>query len=838
MKRKTRTKVKKILMITGIIIGIIILFVGVFFIRKMNKQEEVSYEDGIVCKNFFNEIEIDISSRKVLRDKKETNLMEEFEISEQQENTLFSSQEEMKNYLSNSVFEISYNNNIFKIKNPYQRKCIIVKAEKIQDKVVGEEVIEIYPNIYIIQFNTEKLTKAMYNYYKDQPYIEKIYLDDIYIDEPINDISQTVYGDNESDLKGYHTLITTKIGMDNYKNIIYENGNSKEVIVSTIGYGIDYENEIFKDRITNKSYNFMLNNKNIKETIPQGSRIAEVIVDSTTSNVKILPLVIVTEDGYTSLSAIIKSIYVATKNSDVICFEITNPKNECIDLVIEEAFKANVPLCTVGSLKEEKYPASNGFTIVASSLDKEFNITDYSGRGSFIDFAIPSTDVEEIFNRGSSVSRWSGSHYSNAELAAIIALIKTYDKDSTILDIYNFIRNFSQDLGDAGKDDLYGYGVPIFSNLKIADIDKSSPLFKEIKYENETWELLKKVKINVEDNIRIMSWALTKNENDPNLDEWKKMDSLTNKLEQELEISENGNYYIFIEDSAGNRVKQPFKIEKIDKIPPNITYSINKDNLADGYVTITIEAEDKESGLADNAYSFDKINWLNENNKKIVKENGRYKTYVKDKLENTNEVEILVDCFNEEGVAEIGEGNLIQSIYVSDKWVGNTNNNVQITLNDANNITAWQITTESIVPTNFIEIKPETSINQDTNTTNNNVENNITSTNTNVNTVSNNIVNNENTNSSVNNNALTTNTNSNVNNNSIDSNRIVTITTENQTARKNDLNSITSRANQNIREYQSIITVSLETEKLYYMWVKDSVGNWNYQTFKIHKKQI
>ena len=826
-------------MILGIIVGILIIDLGIYYIKEKNKKEEISYEDGVVCKNFFKEIEIDISSKKVTRDGKETSMIEEFDVPQELENMLFSSGEEMKKYLSNSVFDITFDNNIFKIQNPYQRKCLLVKADNIKDKVENEKILEIYPHIYIINFDTEKLTKAMYNYYKDKPYIEKIYLDEVYLDEPINDISQTVYGDAESDLKGYYTLITTKIGMDNYKNIIYENGNPKEVTVATIGYGINIENEIFNERITKKRYNYMLNNKNISETIPQGSRIAEVIVDSTTNNVKILPIVIVTEDGYTSLCAIIKALYVATKNSDVICYEIKNPQNEFINLVINEAFKANVPICTVSSSIKESYPASSGFTLVASSLDKDFNITDYSGKGSYIDFAIPSTDVEEIFNQNSSVSRWSGSHYSNAELAAIISLIKTYDKDVSILDIYNFIRNFATDLGDSGKDDLYGYGVPIFSNLKISDIDKSIPLFKEIKYDNESWELLKKVKMNVEDNIRIMSWALTKNETEPNLDEWQKMDSLTNKLEQELEITENGDYYIFVEDSAGNRSKQPFKIEKIDNIPPKITYSINKDTLNEGYVTINIEAEDEESGLSENPYSFDKINWSNENNKKIVKQNGRYKSYVKDKLENISEVEILIDFFNEEGVAEIGEGNLIQSIYVSAEWDGNTNNNIQITLNDIEKITAWQITTDSNIPTNFIEIKPETSINQETNTINNNAENTITSTNTNVNSNNNTTINNENTKSIINNNTLTTNTNSNINNttNNIDLNRIVTIT-ENQTTRKNDLNIITSRANQNLRDYQTIIKVSLETDKLYYMWVKDNVGNWNYQTFKIHKKQI
>ena len=70
-------------------------------------------------------------------------MKEEFNITEEMESILFSSEGEMQNFLANSVFEISYDNNIFKIQNPYQRKCIIVKADKIKDKVEGEDILDI-----------------------------------------------------------------------------------------------------------------------------------------------------------------------------------------------------------------------------------------------------------------------------------------------------------------------------------------------------------------------------------------------------------------------------------------------------------------------------------------------------------------------------------------------------------------------------------------------------------------------------------------------------------------------------------------------------------------------
>ena len=63
MRRKTRTKVKRGLIIAGIVIGIILLIIGIILVIKLHKKPEISYDDGITGKNYFKEITIDISSK-------------------------------------------------------------------------------------------------------------------------------------------------------------------------------------------------------------------------------------------------------------------------------------------------------------------------------------------------------------------------------------------------------------------------------------------------------------------------------------------------------------------------------------------------------------------------------------------------------------------------------------------------------------------------------------------------------------------------------------------------------------------------------------------------------
>ena len=812
MRRKTRTKVKKGLIIAGITIGVILLIIGIIIAIKLHQQPEISYDDGITCKNYFKQITINLSNKEVKRDNIETSLKEEFNLSDEEENLAFSSMDEMRKLLSNSVFDISENGQTFTIKNLYQTKSIIVKSKNVKETVDREEVTQISENLYVLSFYSEKLTKAMYNYYKDKDYIEKIYYDDVTINKQINDISQTMYGGTEVDLNNHHSLGATVMGLDNYNNIINENGNPKDIVIGTIGYGINCQNEFFNERISDNYYNFVLNNKDISETIAQGSRIAEVLVDSTTNNVKIMPLVTVTEEGYTSTSSILKAIAYATKNSDVICYELINTQSEPIDLALESCFKENVPVCSVSSnsqyetstensekeenSKEGDYPANHGMTIAVSSLDREMNLADYSGKGDYIDFSAPSTDVEEIFSNSANISRWSGAQYSNAQIAATIALIKTYSKDATILDVYNFLRNFSEDLGDEGKDELYGYGCPKFQNLTIGDIDKTSPEFKEVTFENDTWEVVKQVKIVANDNIRMKDWAITKNENGPNDKEWNAMQAVTPDLDVSSTLTENGKYYIWIRDIAGNTATKEIQIDKIDNTPPEIAYTINKDTLASGYVTITVTAEDSQSGLYDSPFSWDKITWSQENSTRTIKENGRYKVYAEDNLGNISEKEILVDCFPQAGTFELKDGNIITNMKVSANWIGNTNNDVEIELNKDLDIAGWQITTDENTPSEFVAVEGANVIVENQENNNNNSSNNTS--------LPNNVV--------------------------IDGN----IQASNTTAQENTQPQI-----QVIPRTEPIVLhTTLDIDKTYYFWTKDSYGNTAYQAFVIHKAVI
>ena len=324
--------------------------------------------------------------------------------------------------------------------------------------------------LYILEYETKKKARAAEEYFSSQDGMKVMKDEVIYVAE-ISDESQTMYGETGEELpEGANTRGVTDLGLNNFKKIVEENGNPSEVIVSTVGYGVQIQNSFFNGRIINRYYNFMDNKKEVSETIAQGSRIAEVIVDSTSDNIKLLPIKIVNEERYTTTATTVNGIEYATKFSDVICYELVGKQSEAIDISLRKAFELEKPLCAVTTKGKIVYPANHETTIATASLNKNMELATYSGEGEYIDFSASSTDIKEIFNNSQTVSRWSGAQYSNAIMASEIAMLKTYNKDLKIKDVYNELIKYSEDKGATGKDEKFGYGIPKFQNLQISNL--------------------------------------------------------------------------------------------------------------------------------------------------------------------------------------------------------------------------------------------------------------------------------------------------------------------------------------------------------------------------------
>lgn len=116
--------------------------------------------------------------------------------------------------------------------------------------------------------------------------------------------------------------------------------------------------------------------------------------------------------------------------------------------------------------------------------------------------------------------------------------------------------------------------------------------------------------------------------------------------ENELVFEENGHFTITARDRNNNISTVVVDIMNIDKKQPEV--SVTMEVLDEGLgkkVKLQAEAEDEDSGIPDEAYSWDEGSTYSDQSSKIVTENGTYQVYVRDKAGNESSAVIEVDVF-------------------------------------------------------------------------------------------------------------------------------------------------------------------------------------------------
>lgn len=156
----TRKKLNKILSITAITLAITAVIIATVYILTRKEEKKVVYEDTILNNNYFVDISINLEKRTVSRDNNKTTLKDEFNISEDEENEILQSEENIRNFFQNTVYEIQNIEGTIHIKNEYQTRKLIIETPELKQDFDAEKVDEIQKNLYILNFDTRSKNKS------------------------------------------------------------------------------------------------------------------------------------------------------------------------------------------------------------------------------------------------------------------------------------------------------------------------------------------------------------------------------------------------------------------------------------------------------------------------------------------------------------------------------------------------------------------------------------------------------------------------------------------------------------------------------------------------------
>lgn len=407
------------------------------------------------------ELEINILTKEVLINGEKGSLSEEFNISDKQEDLILNDPAYINERLKVFGYEKEDSQNgIATYINKFATKRLIVMDAMPSNTYGSIEEIEKPNEFYVLQYKSEEETKEAYeNLVKDNY--------DVRIDAVIKNSlaylpKRTSSYDNGVDIMGLDLMQAN----DDYKKY--------NVVVAVLDTGYT-ESNIGTGRVI-KAKDFT-SDHDTADVLDHGNRVCQIIVDSTNDNVKVMPLKVFDNYKDTSVLIIENALqYSINNNADVINMSLGMDDKDNPDISksvtvwnssIDEAIRKNIPVIVSagneGHHTDYNYPA---YYLPCWTIGA---VTDAKKKASFsnygdIDFVAPGSSIAG-FNISGDHSTASGTSFSVPYISAFAAQLKAGIKFNSVNDEYNCIKDYCEDLGDTGYDQMYGYGLPVYTKV-------------------------------------------------------------------------------------------------------------------------------------------------------------------------------------------------------------------------------------------------------------------------------------------------------------------------------------------------------------------------------------
>lgn len=277
------------------------------------------------------------------------------------------------------------------------------------------------------------------------------------------DTIMTVFGTDLTWGKSY-------IKADSYEHYLENNNYFNMITVAVVDSGIDMEHSYLKNRITSNGVDLVK-----RDTVPDdenghGTHVAGIIANCTEGlNVKILPIKVMDKTGIGSSYIIAQGIkQAANEGADIINLSLGGKRNSIIDKAVDYAINTKgAVVCVAAGNGDEKThkplntadisPACVSDAIVVSALDSSSNIASFSNYGASVDVSAPGVDVYSTYKDGT-YAKLSGTSMAAPHISAVAAMFKLANPSYKPAQIEELVKNYCNDLGESGRDDIYGYG--------------------------------------------------------------------------------------------------------------------------------------------------------------------------------------------------------------------------------------------------------------------------------------------------------------------------------------------------------------------------------------------
>ncbi|MCP8968992.1 S8 family serine peptidase [Ectobacillus ponti] len=172
-------------------------------------------------------------------------------------------------------------------------------------------------------------------------------------------------------------------------------------------------------------------------------------------------------DGSGYLSDIIAGIdWAITNHMDIVNLSLgSSTDSYALHQEIDKAYKSGVLVVAAagndggsGTADTVEYPAKYSSAIAVSAVDSNNRIASFSSRGNEVEVAAPGVNILSTY-LNNSYAGMSGTSMATPMVAGRLALLKQANPTASAADLRSLLDQQVHDLGAAGRDTLYGYGL-------------------------------------------------------------------------------------------------------------------------------------------------------------------------------------------------------------------------------------------------------------------------------------------------------------------------------------------------------------------------------------------
>lgn len=266
--------------------------------------------------------------------------------------------------------------------------------------------------------------------------------------------------DNLSDMDGFNPVEVMQFS---------DAVDTLDLKIGVIDSDVDLEHEAFKaSSIATKKFT----GDNTKKSLFHGTAVASIIVAEDDDSefrglaprAELFSAAVFEDSGdagdVASTVSLVKALdWMIANGVDVVNVSLAGPPNRLLEIALEKVAGSGITVLAAagngGPMARPKYPAAYPSVLAITAVDANGRAFRLANRGDYLDLAAPGVNVRHA-QSGGGYAVSSGTSFAVPFAATAAAVIK---QQQPSVDVFDYLVSEAVDLGDPGKDDIYGHGL-------------------------------------------------------------------------------------------------------------------------------------------------------------------------------------------------------------------------------------------------------------------------------------------------------------------------------------------------------------------------------------------